>query len=237
MVENCFQKLYQELPRPKSFMPGAVAPWANLLPEDRKVNVVELKDRVQDSYAKQSRLQSLSETAIVPESAVLVPLKINDVTREVDEIVFIKRPDTMRNYSGHVAFPGGHKDESDESYEDCAMRETFEEIGIASQDIEIICRSKFAQTKTENVYIAPILGILSTSAMSNMVLSKDEVETVHIVKMQELLAPDNYYCEIWDRPNVSHNIHIFTVTDIEGRPVFIWGASAQILFDILSANF
>lgn len=237
MVENHFQKLYLELPRPESYMPGAVAPWANLLPEDRKVNVADLKSRVQETYEKQLRIQSLSESVILPESAVLVPLISNEVTKDVEEIVFIKRPNTMRNYSGHVAFPGGHKDQSDESYEDCALRETFEEIGIASHDIEIISRSKFAQTKTENVYIAPILGIVKKHSLSNMILSKEEVATVHIVKMQDLLAPDNYYCEIWDRPNASHNIHIFTVHDIEERPVFIWGASAQILFDILSAYF
>ena len=40
-MENLFQKLYQELPRPKSFMPGPVAPWASINPEERKINIDE----------------------------------------------------------------------------------------------------------------------------------------------------------------------------------------------------
>lgn len=230
-------ELYYKLPRPKSFMPGPVAPWSSIPPIERVINVNDLKNLVDRAYKKDLEMQELSESIIIPESAVLVPFVIDEINKVIDEIIFIKRPDTMKNYSGHIAFPGGHKDETDESFEDCAMRETFEEIGIASHDIEILGRSKFARTKTENVFIAPILGVVNKQALPKMILSKDEVETVHIVKLEELLAPDNYYCEIWDRPNVSHNIHIFTVTDIEGRPVFIWGASAQILFDILSANF
>lgn len=218
-------------------MPGTLSAWASVAPDSREINVVDFKNSLDASYEKQMQLHAISENEIIPNSAVLVPLVVDEETKIVDKIVFIKRPAEMRNYSGHVAFPGGHKDDADDTFGDCALRETFEEIGIASKNIEILGRSKFARTKTANTYIAPIVGTINKNALSNMVLSKEEVQTVHVVKLAELLAPDNYYCEIWDSPEISMNVHIFMVKDDQDRPVFIWGASAQILYDILSSYF
>ncbi|MDY6865753.1 MAG: NUDIX domain-containing protein, partial [Halobacteriota archaeon] len=56
------------------------------------------------------------------------------ILKECEEdisIIFIKRSEDERDpWSGHMAFPGGRKDEEDESIIDTVMRETFEETGI-----------------------------------------------------------------------------------------------------------
>lgn len=47
------------------------------------------------------------------------------------EMLFIKRADKDGDpWSGHMAFPGGHKDPVDTSLEDAARRETSEEIDL-----------------------------------------------------------------------------------------------------------
>lgn len=48
------------------------------------------------------------------------------------EMLFIKRAEQKGDpWSGHMAFPGGHKDPQDQSLQDAAQRETLEETGLS----------------------------------------------------------------------------------------------------------
>ncbi|NOX50735.1 MAG: CoA pyrophosphatase [Gammaproteobacteria bacterium] len=48
-----------------------------------------------------------------------------------EEMLFIKRADKEGDpWSGHMAFPGGHKEPEDNSLQSAARRETLEEIGL-----------------------------------------------------------------------------------------------------------
>lgn len=53
-------------------------------------------------------------------------------TRSGPEMLFIKRAEQEGDpWSGHMAFPGGHKDPVDSSLHDAAVRETEEETGLS----------------------------------------------------------------------------------------------------------
>ena len=71
-----------------------------------------------------------------PMAAVLAPL-FEDDSGQV-RVLLTKRPDTMPTHAGHIAFPGGRPDPSDEGPTATALREAEEEVGITSDQVEVL---------------------------------------------------------------------------------------------------
>lgn len=117
-------------------------------------------------------------------SAILIPIvKIKGEYH----LLFQKRAAHIRQ-GGDICFPGGgFEDGIDNSYEDTAIRETHEELGIERKDIKIL-----GQLDT---YVAPIgtviesfVGRVKKKAVKNMVIDKNEVE-------KTLLIPISFFKE------------------------------------------
>ncbi|TIP66346.1 MAG: CoA pyrophosphatase, partial [Mesorhizobium sp.] len=75
--------------------------------------------------------------------------------------------------SGQVAFPGGTIDPSDASPEAAALRETFEEIGLGQDRVEIIGRMP-DYVSGSGYRIAPVLGIVRPGF--SLTLNSEEVD-------------------------------------------------------------
>ena len=110
-------------------------------------------------------------------SAVLVPLvKINGEYH----LLFQKRAATIRQ-GGDICFPGGGFEAGvDKSFQDTALRETFEELGIDRKDIKIL-----GQLDT---YMAPIGAVIESfvakvkkKAYKNMKIVLNEVEKTIVI--------------------------------------------------------
>ena len=84
--------------------------------------------------------------------AVLVPL----VEREDGiHVLYEVRSLTLRRQPGEVCFPGGHI-EVGETPEQCALRETFEELGIPEGEVRVLGRLDFIAHRS-NFIMYPIL--------------------------------------------------------------------------------
>src|SRR4051812_40259551 len=66
-------------------------------------------------------------------AAVLLPL----VLRDEPSLMFTRRTESLARHSGQVSFPGGRSEAQDLSPVETALRETFEETGIASTFITV----------------------------------------------------------------------------------------------------
>lgn len=102
--------------------------------------------------------------------AVLIPLiRISGV----NYLLFEKRSNELKRQPGEVCFPGG-KLEAGESLQECAVRETVEELMVLPQQIEVMGPGDIYLSPF-NLMIHPFIGVISDY---HDTFSRDEVEEV-----------------------------------------------------------
>jgi 8-oxo-dGTP pyrophosphatase MutT (NUDIX family) len=212
----------QRIPRPPSYRPGRPAPWAHLDPARRNLTLADVR----------RRLSGLSPgAAAAPRApgsvaaAVLLPL-FED--RGEVSVILTKRPETMPSHQGEIAFPGGkHDPVLDPDLQATALRESCEEIGISTDDVEIVARLEGISTVASRFVITPFVGFLP----SRPLLAPDPREVVRVleVPLTELMADGVYREERWDGPRVDLDVHFYELADET-----VWGATARILTSLLA---
>lgn len=68
------------------------------------------------------------------EAAVLIALRPGPQGLEV---LLTKRAETLRQHAGQISFPGGRRDPEDEDLAATALRETWEEVGIPPETVNV----------------------------------------------------------------------------------------------------
>mgnify|MGYP001635420366 CR=1 FL=1 len=115
--------------------------------------------------------------------SVLVPL----VEREGGlSLLYEVRAGSLRRQPGEVCFPGGRL-EGAESPEECALRETWEELGIPREKIRILGRLDFIAHRA-NFIMYPVLALVDRRAVEKMCPNSAEVEETFLVPLRHLLA-------------------------------------------------
>ncbi|MCF6358695.1 MAG: CoA pyrophosphatase [Draconibacterium sp.] len=139
----------------------------------------------------------------------------------------IKRPAHMKYHAGQIAFPGG-KIEKGETAIETALRETYEEIGIQSNEIEILGSLTEFYVEVSRFQIQPFVGWLQKKP--EFIINYDEVEKTIFFPLKKFKAPFN---EI-ELETFSGKLKVPCIK-FDGE--IIWGATAMILSeftDILS---
>ncbi|MDF2838772.1 MAG: putative nudix hydrolase YeaB [Evtepia sp.] len=119
--------------------------------------------------------------------AILVPL----VEREGElHLLFEVRADTLRGQPSETCFPGG-KIEVGETPCEAALRETWEEIGVSPEAVEVIAPLDIIQDISSRV-IYPFLGYIKEENIKELRLNLDEVKEVFFVPLSFLRENEPY---------------------------------------------
>ncbi|MBN2795164.1 MAG: CoA pyrophosphatase [Clostridia bacterium] len=174
--------------------------------------------------------------------------------------LFQKRAKHIRQGS-EISFPGGAFDESlDKTFEDTAIRETCEELGIKKEQVEILAQ---LDTFHSHVYIENFLGVIHLEHLEALDINPDEVEYVFTISIDYFVetAPEIYNIKIRSMSSEvdedGNLIEYMPVKDLELpkryhhtwndslREVYVyktkhgplWGLTAQIVYETVNKYF
>jgi 8-oxo-dGTP pyrophosphatase MutT (NUDIX family) len=144
------------------------------------------------------------------------------IEREAGLVVLLtQRSAAMRLHASQVAFPGGAMEPGDRSILDTALRETYEEVGIAPEQISVLGFLDAMPTVT-GYAVTPVVGSVSPSAA--IIVDPTEVEFAFEVPLDFLLDKANVFAT--EREVQGRKLPIIEYRYREHR---IWGATANIL--------
>jgi 8-oxo-dGTP pyrophosphatase MutT (NUDIX family) len=142
-------------------------------------------------------------------------------------ILFTERTHRVEHHKGQISFPGGACDQSDDSMETTALRETAEEIGVQPEDVEIIGQLDDMLT-ISNFLVTPYVGILRANSECPFAINHHEVAQVIQVPLSHLLDDRNMELEVRQYKGKQVLVPAYTY---EGHR--IWGATARMLRQFL----
>lgn len=179
-------------------------------------------------------------------AAVLIP--IIEVEKQL-HLLFQIRSEKLKWQPGDICFPGGRVESSDISPEYTAKRETFEELGIAIDQITILGQlPKFIASFAMKIY--PFVAKIDLlDKLDNLRINHDEVESVFTVPIAWFIKhppkqatmfvgfkPDNNFpfdlipnrTANWQKRS-EHKIHFYHYNDF-----VIWGLTPQIIYNFIN---
>jgi 8-oxo-dGTP pyrophosphatase MutT (NUDIX family) len=153
-------------------------------------------------------------------AAVLLPL----VLRPEPQLLFTRRTERLVRHSGQVSFPGGRSEQSDLSPVETALRETFEETGIAPAFVTVAGYLDRYLTGT-GFDIQPVVGLVK----EGFALTPDPQEVAEIFEV-----PLSFLCDPVNRRREHREIggrqRSFFAFSYGGHE--IWGATAAIVVSL-----
>ena len=156
----------------------------------------------------------------VRHAGVLMPLFIREGTVFV---LFTRRTETVEHHKGQISFPGGAVDETDRSFQETALRETWEEIGLQEEYIDLFGPVDDTLTLVSNFLIHPFVGALRPGYA--VTLNPEEVEELVEVPLS-LFHPGNARMKSY---TFEEDGQSFEAPGYEYEGNVIWGATARIM--------
>jgi 8-oxo-dGTP pyrophosphatase MutT (NUDIX family) len=196
------------------------------LPRSASYSRAWLAERLARGCAKDTLLEGDQGGAVANDrgeltrASVLIPVvgRASGLT-----VLFTQRTAHLHDHAGQISFPGGRAEAGDASAVATALRETFEEVGIAAERFEILGQLPEYLTRT-GYCVTPVVGFL----VPPFELTPDTFEVAEIfeVPLAFLLDPANH-----QRQSIVHEgiVRQFWAMPYEGR--YIWGATAGMLMN------
>jgi 8-oxo-dGTP pyrophosphatase MutT (NUDIX family) len=155
-------------------------------------------------------------------AGVLVPIIVRD---RAMSILLTQRAAGLSQHPGQVSFPGGRMEAGDADVLATALRETWEEIGIAPQLVDV---AGFLETSptVSGFAVTPVIGFVADGYCLN--IDRAEVEQVFEVPLNFLLQAGNV--QMTEREVEGFRMPVAEFHYGDRR---VWGATANILVTLI----
>jgi 8-oxo-dGTP pyrophosphatase MutT (NUDIX family) len=143
-------------------------------------------------------------------------------------VLYTERSPDLRAHSGQVAFPGGKVDAADADVAAAALREAWEEVGLAQEDARVLGFMDTYFTGT-NYLITPVVAEITPSGP--FVPNPGEVHSVFEVPLGRIADADSF-----GEFRISRNGQEHRTWQIDHDGHRIWGITANLtrrLHDLL----
>ncbi|XP_067658472.1 mitochondrial coenzyme A diphosphatase NUDT8-like isoform X1 [Haliotis asinina] len=153
-------------------------------------------------------------------SAVLVPLC---TVNGEPAFLFTLRSSSLRSHRGQVSFPGGKMDDTDRDPVHTALRETWEELGISMETVDVWGTMMDLPTRVPGGKVTPVIGYCGEVDVNRLSISEDEVELVFTRTIKSICEPKHNGLTQF-RTSPGYTLPVFL-----GGEHRIWGLTAMIL--------
>jgi len=146
--------------------------------------------------------------------------------KEQTRLLLILRKTYKGVHSNQIAFPGGKVEAADKDLHATALRETYEEVGVLPENINILKTLTEVYIPPSNFLVQPFMGLYKKKVP--YILQESEVETIVEVLLSDFMDDKNVQTE---------KITTTYVQNME-TPIFkfngytVWGATAMMLNEV-----
>jgi 8-oxo-dGTP pyrophosphatase MutT (NUDIX family) len=144
-------------------------------------------------------------------------------------LLLIKRVADGKAHSGQISFPGGKQDPTDADLRVTALREANEEVGIMSEDVDILGALTPLYIPVSNFHVYPFVAFCNKQLEYN--ISKNEVAQVLEVPVKELLIPERKIVTDVVSPGINLTIKNAKAYRLDSGTI-IWGATAMMIAEL-----
>ena len=131
-------------------------------------------------------------------------------------------------HSGQISFPGGQVEADDESLLACALRETFEEVGILQDTIQVIGQLTDLYIPVSNFHVFPFVGWVESPPQ----YQRQETEVKQILETPLSILQNLDNLKTTDL-RINNDILLRDVPYFDVFGKMVWGATAMMLSEFL----
>jgi len=144
----------------------------------------------------------------------------------ITHLVLIVRNSYKGVHSSQIAFPGGKYEKEDADFMQTALRETFEEIGIRQEKIEVLKAFTHLYIPPSNFMVFPFLGI----CRDEITFYPDPVEVADIIELPlTTFLSDSIVINARMTTSYAESIEVPAFKIDEH---IVWGATAMMLSEL-----
>jgi 8-oxo-dGTP pyrophosphatase MutT (NUDIX family) len=140
-------------------------------------------------------------------------------------ILLIKRQDNLSYHPGQISFPGGTH-ENKETFLETALRETYEEVGIESDNLEVLGNLNPFYIPPSDFVVYPFASWHNSQPICTP--CHDEVAEIIEVPINEFSKDGSRRLEIRTNNGSEVTVPYFKIKEHK-----VWGATAMILSELL----